>query len=187
MNLIKNKTSFLSFCLALICAVCFCGGNGFGQKTSDYYAHLKTAHQAVLKDYLGNQANLRPAQVTDCKNNFGLDSLRQNAGKSAHPFYAVADFNRDKISDFAVVLYDSTKAADARFIVLIFNGTKSGGYKIAFKSAAMDLRQGGIWTDGFGSEQGKITLTAGVFETDDAIWIEWTRGKYVAHTAESEN
>ena len=51
----------------------------------------------------------------------------------------------------------------------------------------MDLRQGGIWTNGFDSETGKTTLTAGVFETDDAIWTEWTGGKYVAHDAESEN
>lgn len=187
-NLTLNANGFLSFCFVLICAACVYVSNGFAQKTSGYYAHLKPEHQATLKTYLGSQTNLRPAQISDCKNKFGLDSLRQSAGKSAHPYYAIADFNQDRVSDFAIVLYDSKKAANARFTVLIFNGAKSGDYKMAYKSEAMDLRQGGIWTYGFSTDGKKKTVTAGEYETDNCIWIEWERGRYVVHDcAEMEN
>lgn len=159
-----------------------------GQKTTDYYAHLKPEHATAVKNYVAAKNNLRPAQISDCKNKFGLDSLRQTAGKSAHPFYAVADFNRDKVSDFAVVLYDSKKAEDARFTILIFNGVKSGGYKLAHKTENADLREGGIWTYGFSADGEKPTVTAGEYETDNCIWIEWERGQYVVHDcAEMEN
>lgn len=184
-NLIKDTTKLL---LIFLCAAFVLVGDGFGQKTAaNFYAHLKPEHQLAVKNYIGDKANLRPAQTSDCKNKFGLDSFRQNNDKAAHPYYSVADFDKDGADDFAVVLYDSKQAANVRFTVLIFKGAKSGSYKMSFKSANMDLRQGGIWTDGFGAEEGKTTLTAGVFETDDAIWIEWSGGKYVAHDADSEN
>lgn len=170
---------------ALLTMVIFavCAGHAAAQKASDQFAHLKAEHAAAVKAYIGANKNLRPAMRVDCKSKFGLESLRQSAGNAAHPYYAAADFNRDKITDFAVVLYDSTKKADARFTLLIFNGSKSGAYKLASTTAKMDLRQGGIWTYGFGSDDTKTSVTAGVFETDDCIWLEWENGKYVAHDA----
>ena len=163
--------------------------SGFGQKqTPNYYAHLKAEHAAVVKNYIGKNANLRPAQVSDCKNKFGLDSLRRSAGKSAHPYYAAKDFNRDRIADFAVVLFDAKGKADSRFTILIFNGAKSGDYKLASTTAGADLRQGGIWTYGFGTDDTKTSLTAGEYETDNCIWIEWDGKKYVEHDCgEAEN
>ncbi len=158
------------------------------QPAKNQFTHLTAEHQTAVKNYIGAKTNLRPAQISDCKNKFGLDSLRQSAGKSAHPYYAAQDFNEDKITDFAVVLYDSSKKVDARFMILIFNGSKSGAYKLASTTAGADLRQGGIWTRGFGTDDRKTSVTAGVYETDDCIWLEWENGKYVAHDcAEVEN
>lgn len=175
---ILTKANFLIAAL-----VCLFAANNFGQtKTPDYFAHLKAEHAAAVKNYIGAQSNLRPAQTADCKNKSGLDLFRQTAGKrGAHPYYAVADFNRDKVADFAVVLYDSKAKAAERFTILIFNGAKSGAYKLAHKTAGADLRQGVIWTDGFSTDGTKITVTAGEYQTDACIWIEWENGKYVAH------
>ena len=182
----KLLTSVQAFLLAILFAAS--AGGAAAQKTTNNFAHLKTEHAAILKNYIGAKKNLRPAQISDCKNKFGLDSLRLAAGNTAHPYYAVADFNRDNVSDFAVVLYDSKKAPDARFTVLIFDGAKSGAYKMARKIENADLRQGGIWTDGFGADNEKATVTAGVFETDDCFWIEWDGKKYAAREcAEAEN
>jgi len=178
--------------LAVVCAsiiLTILSAAGYGQKKPpNYFAHLPSEHAAAVKNHIGGKTNLRPAQISDCKNKFGLDSLRQSAGKGAHPYYAAADFNRDKIMDFVVVLYDSNKKADARFTILIFNGSKSGAFKLASTTTGADLRQGGIWTDGFGTDTAKTSVTAGVYETDDCIWLEWENGKYVAHEcSEVEN
>ena len=167
--------------LGLAAAFIACAGNGFAQKAANQFAHLNAAQTATVKSYIGQKKNLRPALRADCKNKFGLESLRQSAGNAAHPYFAAADFNRDKIADFAIVLYDSSRKADARFTVLIFNGSKSGAYQLASTNAGMDLRQGGIWTYGFGTDETKTSVTVGEWETDDCIWIEWENGKYVAH------
>lgn len=183
---IKFSTFGKAFLLAA--ALTVFAGQTAAQKSSNQFAHLKNEHAAAVKNYIGTKKNLRPALRADCKNKFGLESLRQSAGNSAHPYYAAADFNRDKITDFAVVLYDSSQKTDERFTLLIFNGTKSGAYKLASTNAGMDLRQGGIWTYGFGSDDTKTSVTAGEYETDYCVWIEWEKGKYVTHDcAEAEN
>ncbi len=75
---IFNKSSFLTVCAAFCLTILFVA-SGFGQKqTPNYYAHLKAEHATVVKNYIGKQANLRPAQFSDCKNKFGLDSLRRS-------------------------------------------------------------------------------------------------------------
>ncbi len=167
--------------MLLLAAFVVCAGQAAAQKAVNQFAHMTAEHAAAVKAYIGANKSLRPAMRVDCQNKFGLDSLRQSAGAKAHPYYAAADFNRDKITDFAVVLYDSSRAADARFTLLIFNGAKTGAYKLAFTDPKMDLRQGGIWTYGFGSDDTKTSVTAGEFETDDCIWVEWEKGKYVIH------
>lgn len=186
---IINRGKIIFFGSALLLAFVFVT-NAAAQKTGtkNSFAHLKAEHAAAVKSYIGIKTNLRPAQVSDCKNKFGLDSLRQSAGKSAHPYYAAKDFNQDRITDFAVVLIDSNRQADARFTILIFNGAKNGGYKLAHTTPGADLRQGGIWTYGFGTDATKTSVTAGEYETDDCIWIEWDGKKYVVRDcAEVEN
>ena len=186
---ITNRGKIIFFGGALLLALMFVT-NAAAQKTGakNNFAHLKAEHAVAVKNYIGTKTNLRPAQMSDCKNKFGLDSLRQSAGKSAHPYYAANDFNQDKIADFAVVLIDSNRQADPRFTILIFNGAKNGGYKLAHTTVDADLRQGGIWTYGFGTDDSKTSVTAGVYETDDCIWIEWDGKKYVKHDcAEVEN
>lgn len=186
-----EHNSFSTFgwqALLLLTAFVVCAGQMAAQKAVNQFAHLTAERAAVVKAYIGANKNLRPAMRVNCQNKFGLDSLRQSAGKQAHPYYAAADFNRDKITDFAVVLYDSSRAADARFTLLIFNGTTTGAYKLAFTNPKMDLRRGGIWTYGFGTDEAKTSVTAGEFETDDCIWVEWENGKYAIHDcAEAEN
>ena len=178
---ISIKRNFQAICAAF-CLTILLAASGFAQKTTqNYYAHLTAEHAAVVKNYIGKQTNLRPAQTSDCKNKFGLDSLRQSAGKSAHPYYAAADFNQDKIKDFSVVLYDGKAKTTERFTILIFDGAKSGAYKLAHKTVGVDLRQGGIWTYGFSLDKKKTTVTVGEYETDDCFWIEWDGKKYVAH------
>ena len=184
---IKLTNRFLAFFWCLT-ALVLGGAIANAQPAKNQFAHLQAEHQTAVKNYIGAKTNLRPAQISDCKNKFGLDSLRQSAGKTAHPYYAAQDFNQDKIQDFAVVLYDSSKKIDARFMILIFNGAKSGAYKLASTTAGADLRQGGIWTYGFGTDEQKTSVTAGVYETDDCMWIGWDGKKYVAHDcAEVEN
>lgn len=175
------KTTFLIACAAL----CLFAGRASAQKSAqNFYAHMTAEQATTVKNYIGKNASLRPAQVSDCKNKFGLNSLRQSAGKSAHPYYAVADFNQDKIKDFSMVLYDAKAKATERFTILIFNGAKSGAYKLAHKTSGADLRQGGIWTYGVSLDKKKTTVTVGEYETDDCFWIEWNGKKYVAHDCE---
>lgn len=147
----------------------------------DLYAHMEPGHGPAVNAYLGRRVNLRPAVATDCKNNFGLESFFRDAGPKAHPYYTVADLNRDNISDFAIALYDDKRKSGSRFMVVIFNGKKAGGYAPAHTVTGLDLRQGGIWTNGFGTDQRKTSLTVGAFETDDCIWIEWKGRRYVRH------
>lgn len=179
-----ERNTFATFgwrALLLLTACAAFAATAAAQKAVNQFAHLTAEHAAAVRAYIGANKNLRPAMRVDCQNKFGLDSLRQSAGAKAHPYYAAADFNRDKITDFAVVLYDASRAADARFTLLIFNGTKKGAYQLAFTDPKMDLRQGGIWTYGFGTDETKTSVTAGAYETDDCIWVEWEKGKYVVH------
>lgn len=187
-HLLLDKTKLLAFPGALI-ILTILSLVSYGQsETRSYYAHLNAEHAKIVKNYIGSQTNLRPAQASDCKNKIGLDSFHQSMGAQAHPFYAVKDFNRDGIPDLAVVIYEMNKEVDKRFTLLIFNNSRSGDYKLSYKKENIDLRQGGIWLSEFGADDVKTSLTAGVFETDDCFWVEWIGKKYVEHTyEEAEN
>ena len=78
--------------------------SAYSQTRKDYFSHLQPQHRVVLGKWLGNRAGLRPATEDDCEDKGNLALLRRDLGKSVHPYYSVADFNRDGRKDFAVLL-----------------------------------------------------------------------------------
>lgn len=54
-------------------------------------------------------------------------------GKNFRPYYQAADFNRDRLQDFAVVLLTGKNYQDPKWglHVVIFNGVKGGSYRVA--------------------------------------------------------
>lgn len=77
---------------------------------------LDAQHSAVLKDWLATKKGWRLALEKDYgKEN--LDFLREDGRTNLRPFYVVADFNRDKKEDFAVILINGR----GKYAVAVFN------------------------------------------------------------------
>lgn len=122
-------TSFI-FALATLC---------FGQKT---VADLKPIHAEALEQFLSKNKNYQflSENVIDDEN---LKYIHQDFGKFFKPYYSVADFNHDKIEDFALILQRKGKRTfiegngegyeyDYPLAVIIFNGNKKGTFIKAF-------------------------------------------------------
>lgn len=112
----------------------------FGQKT---ISELKPAHARALKRFLSKNKDYRFLS----EKAFDADTLRQyrkDFGKSLMPYYRVGDFNRDGISDFALVLSRKGRRTvntgepgspyqfSRPLAVMIFNGAKNGTFRNAF-------------------------------------------------------
>lgn len=148
------------------------------------FAHLQKEHAAALQAWLKSKTNLRPAQVSDCKNKAGLKLMRESESKF-HPYYAVYDFDKDGREDFAVVLFDSRQKLNARFTLLVFKGDAEGNFKTAYTLSKIDLRQGGLWLVIL--EESVTNLHIGEFETDNCGFLHWSNGKLVLRDCESGN
>lgn len=102
--------------------------------------------------------------------------------KPIKPYYAVADFNRDKVLDFAVILSRKGESKDLgkafsiehrfehKLAVVIFNGDKKGGFTKAFIE---DVKAPSACFINFEDKQ----LYFGVFESDANTMIFKPVGK----------
>lgn len=120
--------------------VLICSGIVFGQKS---IAELKPKHAATLEKFLSANKNYQflSEEVNDAEI-FKWDG--KWFGKAALPFYQTADFNHDRISDFAVILSRKgerreNKRAEVEhhkynypLAIVIFNGNKNGTFKQAY-------------------------------------------------------
>jgi len=113
----------------------------FGQKS---VSELKPAHAIALEGFLSKNKNyqfLSENAIDDEK----LKEMREYfEKKSFKPYYLVADLNRDKIEDFALILQrKGTRIVnnldngegyqyDYPLAVIIFNGGKKGTFTKAF-------------------------------------------------------
>ena len=112
---------------------------GFSQKA---VADLKPSHAAALEQFLSKNKEYQflSSKVIDAEY---MKFIRESFGKTFEPYYQVADFNRDKITDFAIIL--SRKGVrkesgatseehkyDYPLAVVIFNGNKNGTFRKAF-------------------------------------------------------
>ena len=112
----------------------FFAASTFGQKT---VSQLQPKHAAALAQFLANSNYLFLSEnvIEDEDLNF----MHSFLGTKAMPYYYVGDFNKDKISDFAVILQRKTESSehaeseDHALAVAIFNGSKNGTFRMAFK------------------------------------------------------
>ena len=192
----KNYSSFknteiLTFGKALLLTIVFVAltGHAAAQKTEakNYFAHLKAEHAAAVKNYIGTQKNLRPALETDCENQTGLELMREVHGADYHPYYAVYDFDKDEIKDFAIVLFDAKAKPDARFSLVVFKGAANKIFKTAFTIPKTDLSFGGIELETL--KKGVVKLRIVNFQTEQGCSVlHWRNRKLVlTECAEGEN
>ncbi len=159
----------------------------------DPTAHMQKGHAAALGQWLKTRTGLRPATVADCRNKYGLESMRQSFGESFHPYYLSKDFNNDGVVDFTAALIDPRRKADSQFTLVVFHGAGNfvangkepedgGAFKAAFTQEGLDLRQGGLWAGELIAR--RTPLYVGVFETDDCTYLRWNGKRYVLRPCE---
>jgi hypothetical protein len=165
-------------CLFVFIFSVFC----HGQRT---IADLKPQHANVLKEFLtkNKQYKFLSSSVINPKY---MKFIRESFGETFKPYYQVADFNNDKIPDFAVILSRNGKRKDSGatseehrydypLAIVIFNGNKNGSYTKAF---VQDLEAPHVCFLKI-EETKKKTLYFGIFETDDVRFFTPVRNGYV--------
>ncbi len=179
----NNSNQTTRFCRAIIFtataifALTIC--SSAQSKTST--THLEKEHAKALQIWLKANPKYRAAQVADCKNKFGLKSMRGDDAKF-HPYHAVYNFDKDETKDFAVVVIDASRKPDFQYTLIVFKGDKQGSFKAAKTIDSMDLRQGGIW---LGEMEEDVTdLYIGEFQTDNCSYLQWSNKKFVIKNCE---
>ena len=127
------KLILSSLCLFILSALCF------GQKA---VADLKLSHAAALEHFLlkNKKYQFMSSKVIDAEY---MKFIRESFGKTFEPYYQTADFNLDKIADFAVILSRKGRKKesgatseehkyDYPLAIVIFNGNKNGTFTKAF-------------------------------------------------------
>ncbi len=127
------KLILSSLCIFILSAFCF------GQRA---VANLKPSHAIALEQFLSKNKEYQflSSKVIDSEY---MKFIRESFGKTFEPYYQVADFNHDKIADFAIILSrkgerketDATSEEhkyDYPLAVVIFNGNKNGTFTKAF-------------------------------------------------------
>jgi hypothetical protein len=104
---------------------------------------LPPAHVSALQDFLTKNTDLEFLSEgrLDRKS---LASMRKEFGAQLTPYYRAADFNRDGVLDFASILVKKGPPSEDQgpglatthryrhsLSVVIFNGQKGGGYRVA--------------------------------------------------------
>jgi len=158
----KTLPAFVIFCLA---------STAMGQKSA---TELAPAHAAALETYLSANKTLTFRQEHNLSDEY-LKSVHEWFGKRFKPNYAVGDFNRDKIRDFAVLLYREGKSEpsgasgennehtpDYPLRLVVFNGEKRG-FRVAYTTDLMGPHAAFIRFD--------KQLYYGIFETDSDTFI----------------
>jgi hypothetical protein len=142
----------------------------FGQKT---IADLKPSHATALRQFLSKNKDYRFLSTKVISAGY-MKFMRESMGKTFEPYYQTADFNRDKIADFAVILSrkgERRKSGatseehkyDYPLAVVIFNGNKNGTFRKAFVEAI----EAPLVCSLSVNRTGKKTIGFGVFETDN--------------------
>jgi len=129
----KMKLILSSLCIFILSVLCF------GQKA---VADLKPSHATALEQFLSKNKEYQflSSKVIDAEY---MKFIRESFGKIFEPYYQVADFNRDKIADFAIILSRKGERKesgatseehkyDYPLAVVIFNGNKNGTFRKAF-------------------------------------------------------
>ena len=152
----------------------------------DYFAHLQSAHEEVLREWLKTKTFLRPAveevdnsmfdenaysEKEKFKENFegNMKFLRETVGENGYQYYVKGDFNKDGKEDFAVLLVDNRKKdVDADwFSLAIFNAPfKKGKSPSYYEENLHGITNCYIvFSDQFSEKPGKY-LFLGKFESD---------------------
>lgn len=155
----------------------------FGQKT---ISELKPAHARALKRFLSKNKDYRFLS----EKAFDADTLRQyrkEFGRTLIPYYKVGDFNRDGISDFALVLSRKGRRTvntgepgspyefSHPLAVMIFNGAKNGTFRNAFiEKVDKPLVSFLDW-----APRSKEPLAFAVYGTDDYFMMKTAGRGYV--------
>lgn len=112
----------------------------FGQKS---VTDLKPSHAVALEQFLSKNKKYQFLSEKAIDAEY-LAQMREWFGKTLKPYYAVGDFNHDKITDFALILsregtprknedvYSEDLQYDYPLAVVIFNGSKAGTFRQAF-------------------------------------------------------
>ncbi|CAN5271350.1 hypothetical protein BH20ACI2_BH20ACI2_16360 [soil metagenome] len=158
----KGLSALAIFCFALTVT---------GQKS---VSDLATNHAAALESYLSANKTLTFRQDHNLSDEY-LNSVHEWFGKRFKPNYAVGDFNRDKIGDFALLLYREGKSEpsgasgennehtpDYPHRLVVFNGSKRG-FRVAYTTDLMGPHAAFIRFD--------KKLYYGIFETDSDTFI----------------
>ena len=130
---IKYMKYSMLLVLILVCSA-------FGQKT---VADLQKSHAVALEEFLSANKTYGFMSENFINKDFGddyLPDMRKWFKKPLKPYYIVGDFNKDKITDFALILSRKVppkKSEDGEYFiysltVVIFNGNKKGGFAKAF-------------------------------------------------------
>jgi hypothetical protein len=140
-------------------------GVSFAQTSA---SDLQPSHAAALERYLTANQNLAFRQEYNLDDEY-LKSVHEWFSKSFKPNYAVGDFNRDRVKDFAVLLYRDGKCEpnegitseqhkeDCPLRLVVFNG-QTRGFRVAFTKDLMGPEAAFINFD--------KKLYYGVFESD---------------------
>lgn len=145
---------------------------------SEWFTHLAKNHAAAVRQYIGANKNLRPALEKDCENEDGIYVQRVVYGLKYHPYYAVHDFDKDKIRDFALVFLDEQAAPDARFTLVVFKGAANKTFKPVFTGSKTDLSMGGIELEKIGKNT--VELRVVHFQTEQGCSVlQWRNRKFV--------
>jgi len=179
----NNSNQTTRFCRSIIFTVAaiFALIVGASAQSKTSTAHLEKEHVEALRIWLKANPKYRVAQASDCQNQFGLKSMRGDDAKF-HPYYAVYDFDKDGIKDFAVAVIDAKRKPEFQYTLLVFKGDQQRSYKAAKIIDSLDLRQGGIWLNVM--EEGVTDLYIGVFETDNCSYLHWSNKKLVLRDCE---
>ena len=143
---------------------------------------LSPAHAAALEEYIAAQKGITFRQEYDFSDE-DRKWLQESFGKGFKPGYAVGDFNKDKIADFAVLLYRAGKSEpsgatgeqhtpDYPLRLVVFNGGSSG-FRVAHVEDLMGPHAAFVHFD--------KTLYYGIFESDADTFFLVPKGKgYIA-------
>jgi hypothetical protein len=117
--------------LTLISLLCLCAPPGHAQRSVTEYT---SAQRAALQKFI----EAHPEYQFIPETWFEADTLAAarnewGFGKRFRPYYQTGDFNGDRLPDFAVILLTGKDASDPKsgMHVVIFNGIRSGGYRVA--------------------------------------------------------
>jgi hypothetical protein len=105
-------------------------------------------------------------------------------GAGRHPCYVRGDFNRDRVEDFAVLLYDP-KNPRSPGALAIFNGrvqARTPSLPDFFEQSHV-TEKWMLWCDVDG---GSTTLYEGIAESDNFTWFTWKSRGYVQHAPDLE-